>query len=96
MIRHHVLINFNGDHEAIASEVMSALQELPGLIPEIQKYEMGADLGLSEGAAHVALVGEFASVEDYQVYATHPAHLRVIDELIKPNVASLVRSQIEL
>ncbi len=89
-------MTFNGDHEQVAADVIAALSELPALIPEIKKYEMGADLGLSEGAAHLALVGEFDSIEDYQVYATHPEHVRVITDVIRPNAASIVRAQIEL
>ena len=33
-------------------------------------------------AGHIQV--DFATVEDYNVYATHPAHVEVITKLIKP------------
>jgi hypothetical protein len=100
MIRHHVLMTFNSNADnspaEIAASIVEALSKLPALIPEITRYEVGADLGLAPGSADLALIAEFASVDDYQVYATHPDHVAVVEHLVKPNVATLMRAQIEI
>ena len=62
--------------------IVSALRGLPGQIPEIQGYSVGADAGLAEGNATLGIVADFASVADYEVYRDHPAHQAVITQHI--------------
>ena len=62
--------------------IVTALRELPGAISEIENYEVGVDAGLAEGNSTLAIVGDFASVSDYEVYRDHPAHQAVINDLI--------------
>ena len=84
-LRHVVLGKFIEAATAEQKQTMfDHLKSLPEAIPEIMALEVGEDLGLSEGNFGFALNVEFASAEDYKVYATHPAHVKVITDFIKP------------
>lgn len=96
MIRHTVLLTFDGVDDAVIQTVIDELRGLPALIPEIVDYTVGRDLGLADGTADVTIAADFASTDDYAVYSGHPEHVRVLDEHIRPNLSALTRSQIEL
>lgn len=96
MIRHTVLVTFDDTDESTIAAVIDELRTLPGLIPEIETYSVERDLDLQPGTADLVVVGDFATVEDYRVYATHPEHLRVVDEHMRPHMTGAVRAQIEL
>ncbi len=96
MIRHTVLLTFDGVDDALIQRVIDELRAMPSLIPEIQTYTVGRDLGLAEGTATVVASGDFATVDDYQTYSGHPEHVRVLDDHIRPHVTALTRAQIEI
>ena len=60
--------------------INASLQKIPGICT----LECGPDLGLADGNHSFAINLEFASEEDYKVYATHPEHVDVITSHIKP------------
>lgn len=96
MFRHCVMMKFTDDATTEQREAARAgVETLPGLIPEIASYSVGFDAGLAEGNFHMAVVGDFASAEDYQVYATHPDHVRVITDLLRPVLAERAAVQYE-
>ncbi len=96
MIRHTVLLSFDGVDEPLVQRVIDELEALPSLIPEIRSYTASRDLGLSEGTATVVISGDFATVDDYRVYSDHPEHLRVIEDHIRPHATALIRAQVEI
>ena len=96
MIRHTVLLTFADVEEALVQTVIDELRRLPAVIPEIRAYTVGRDLGLADGTATLVISGDFASVADYQAYAVHPEHVRVLDDHIRPHVTALTRAQVEL
>ncbi len=96
MIRHTVLLSLDGAGEEAISTVIEELRALPALIPEITRYSVERDLGLQAGTAHVVIVGDFASADDYRTYSAHPEHVRVIDDHIRPHMTGLLRAQVEL
>lgn len=96
MIRHTVLLTFDGVDEAVVETIAAALRALPPLIPAIESYTVGRDLGLTDGTATLVVTGDFADVDAYRTYSSHPEHVRVLDEHIRPNVTALTRAQIEL
>ena len=58
-------------------------------IPEMGAFKVGIDAGLDPARNHdYAIVGDFASEADYAVYASHPLHVAVIVEHIKPVLAA--------
>ena len=54
------------------------------------------DIGISDGNATLAIVGDFADEAAYRTYAEHPVHLEVIAEKIKPFVQGRSAVQITL
>jgi hypothetical protein len=94
MIRHVVLLTWNDQADAASIAAMRAgLAALPELIPEVASYHFGEDEGLGANNADFAITAEFASIADYEVYATHPAHVEVIQTLIAPIRASRLAAQ---
>ncbi len=88
-VRHVVTFVFrDGTTPEQIDAVTAGLESLPGLIPEIRAYRVGADLGINAGNHQYAVVADFETVEDYLVYRDHPAHLAVITETIRPILES--------
>ena len=87
-LRHVINLTFRDDttDEQVEAAV-AALRALPGQIPEIESYVVGRDAGISEGNADLAIVADFASVADYEVYRDHPAHQAVIKDHFVPIIA---------
>ena len=80
----------DGAHVAAAG---AALDALVADIAEVADYRHGPDLGLADGNYDYAIVGEFASVEDYVVYRDHPEHRRVIADYITGRVSARAAAQ---
>ncbi len=86
--RHAVLFRWREDAtEQRKKTLEERLRELPGLIPEIEAYDIGADAGVNAGNFDYAVVADFADRDAYLVYRDHPAHTAVINECLKPILA---------
>ncbi|MDW3219606.1 MAG: Dabb family protein [Acidimicrobiales bacterium] len=96
MIRHTVLIACDGAATDAVDRIVDELRALPPLIPEIKGYTVGRNLGLDGSTADVAVIADFASVEDYAIYSAHPEHVRVVTDFVKPVATGLTRAQFEL
>lgn len=97
MIRHVVV--FDWKPEATAEQIAAvpeALAGLPAAIPEIRNYQVGSDIGVSEGNMGFAVVADFDDVDGYLVYKDHPAHRTVITEKISPIVGARAAVQYEI
>ncbi len=95
MIRHHVLITLNDDAKDVADEIVAELTAYAPGSEHVRSYKVGRDLDLAAGTADVAVVAEFDDIAGYQAYSADPDHVDIIERLIKPNVAGLVRCQTE-
>jgi hypothetical protein len=85
MLRHTVLLTLSTEPASETTRtIIEALRKLPAQIPSIREYEVGADLGLNEGNATIAVVARFDDEKGYVEYRDHAAHRAVIDELISP------------
>jgi len=88
MFRHIVLLRWVDDAtDEQKADVEAGLRELPGIIPEIRSYVMGADAGINPESYSFGVVADFDSAEDYVVYRDHPEHRKVIAERIAPILA---------
>ena len=96
MIRHTVLIAFEGAGPSVVDTVVAELRALPPKVPEIVDYTVGSDLGLSDAPPTVVVIGDFATVDDWRTYQAHPEHVRVLEDHIRPHASSITRAQIEL
>jgi hypothetical protein len=57
-------------------------------IPEIKGYLFGADAGLDPEKNHdFVIVADFADLAAYKKYSTHPEHMEVVVQVIKPVIA---------
>jgi hypothetical protein len=97
VIRHIALLTFtDGTTDDQIEAIERALSTLPAVIPELQAYAIGRDLGINEGNATFAVVADCATIDDYLVYRDHPEHRRIITELITPALAARTGAQYEL
>jgi endonuclease/exonuclease/phosphatase family metal-dependent hydrolase len=97
MLRHVVALTFDDDVAADEIDAIAAqLRQLPSTVPSIRSYVVGRDLGLSEGNAHLVVVGDFDDEAGYIAYRDDPVHRQIIEERILPALASRSAAQFEL
>lgn len=97
MLRHVVCLTWKpGTPAADVEAVRAALVALPGVIPEIRAYRVGTDLGLVEGNADFGIVADFDDADAWRIYQSHPEHVRIITECIRPHLASRTAVQFEV
>jgi Stress responsive A/B Barrel Domain len=94
-VRHVVVFRWRPDvtAEDIAA-IDDALAALPGQVPSLRAYHHGADLQLGEGRWDYGIVAECDDVEGFRAYESHPAHQRVVVDVIRPCVAERAAVQI--
>ena len=76
-----VLGSSEPEREASVATVKSRFESLRGLIPGMTHLELGVDFSRVKYACDIVLYAEFESKEALAAYATHPAHLKIRDEL---------------
>ena len=97
MFRHVVLLRWKP--EATPEQraaVETGLEALPGLIPEIRSYTVGADARVNDGNYDLVVVADFDTVDGYLVYRDNADHQAVIREHIAPILAERAAVQHEL
>ncbi len=85
--------------DATAEQIAAAHTAVAGMasqIPEISSLELGFDLGLRDDKHDLAVVAGFEDEAAYQVYASHPQHVAVIQEFLTPILEGRVGVQFEL
>ncbi len=75
------------------ADFAAELATMPARLDVIRRYEHGDDLELGPGTADYVLIADFKTVEDYRVYADHPAHRAFIAAFVQPIAASVSRAQ---
>ena len=97
MIRHVAVFRFKDTvTDAIVDGIDETLATLPSIIPEIVSFSSGRNANITEGAWDYAVVSDFASPEDYLVYATNPQHVDMVKNLVGPHVLEASRTQFEM
>jgi hypothetical protein len=88
MLHHVVTFTLKPDAPAeLVDRIGEALDALAATLPAMRSLAVGKDLGLREGNASFAIAAQFDDVDGFKLYADHPEHLRVIKELISPNIS---------
>ena len=88
MFRHVVMFRWKPETPAAAiAEITERLDALPGLIPQLREYRLGADAGLNAGNFDFVVVADFDSSDDYVVYRDNETHRTIADTMIAPQVA---------
>lgn len=97
MLRHVVLLKFvDQTPPAEIDAIAAALRELPEHLPGVRSYVVGRNLGLSDGAADLAIFGDFDDEAGYVAYRDDPAHQAIIQGRILPALASRLATQVEI
>ncbi len=74
-IQHTVLFDFKTDAgEVEIQDAIARLNRLPGLIEEIQKWELAEDEGKRKSSFRFALLATFADMAAMKRYLIHPEH----------------------
>jgi hypothetical protein len=76
-VLHHVVL-FQVPDPLQREELVRRLQALPGLIPEIEGYEVGLDVSRADNSYDVGLYSTFADAEALERYRVHHAHQAVL------------------
>jgi len=80
MIVHIVMFKFNEENkEANLSKAKKILEALVDEIPSLNSMEVGLDFMQSERSFDLVLTTTFDTKEGLSSYATHPAHLEVVN-----------------
>ena len=74
--------------------ITAALTELTATLG-IESYQCGADVSHTPDSYDYAVVGVFASRDDFLAYRDHPEHQRILTELIRPNLANRIVVQLQ-
>ena len=86
MIRHCVMFRWKPETPPATIEAIRAELDQLAEMDAVSEYRHGPDAGLAEGNFDYVVVGEFDDEDAYRSYATDENHLRVVTELIRPNI----------
>ena len=96
MFRHVVVMQWKADaSDAARARAREEISNLPSLITEIRAYSVGVDVGETDGNADLAVVADFDDGRGYATYRDHPAHVRVLNEFVRPILAARAAVQHE-
>jgi hypothetical protein len=96
-VRHVVLFRFGeGTTDEQVQALADGLDGMPKAVGVMLDYRHGRDLGINEASYDYAVVGDFATVDDYLTYRDHPDHRALIRDLVTPIVAERFSVQFSL
>lgn len=97
MFRHVVMFRWaDSATDEVRRAAHDALAALPGQVPEVRAFSFGPDAGLAEGNFDLAVVADFDDADAYRAYATHPAHVSLVTDLLRPHITERAAVQHEL
>ncbi|QBI55593.1 Dabb family protein [Streptomonospora litoralis] len=86
-LRHIALFRWS---EGVTSEQVARVEEelsrLPGVIPQLDGYSFGRDLGIGADTFDFAVVADVADEDAFAAYRDHPEHQEVLG-VIRPLLA---------
>lgn len=88
MFRHVVMVCFTPE---ATDEQKQALREglatMPEQIPEVRGYKFGPDAGLTPDNYDFVVVADFEDADGFLTYRDHPAHQKLVVDLLRPIMA---------
>ena len=97
MFRHVVMFRLSESaDEAVRTQILSGLAELPALVSGIERFVFGVDAKLVTGNHDVVVVADFLAKDAYVRYATHPAHVEFVNKCIRPYLTDRAAVQCEI
>lgn len=76
--------------DAQRQALAQGLRDLVGVVPGLTGAKVLTDAGVRDGNADVLFAMTFDSQESWAAYGAHPAHVAVVDDHVKPVLASKV------
>jgi hypothetical protein len=96
VLRHTVMFRWKTD---TTPEQVAAIEEglagLPGAIDTVRSFRFGRDAAINEGNFDFVVTADFDDRDGYLVYRDHPAHMAVVVERIRPQIADRAAVQFE-
>lgn len=88
MIKHIVIwrLNESANKEKNAQIIKENLEELKFKIDELVDARVGINFNETEAASDIVLETVFNTKEDLETYQSHPAHVAVGRDYVRPNV----------
>lgn len=88
MVKHMIIWTLKdelsgAEKEKVKAEIKEGLEGLKGVIPEIQEITVQTK-GLETSNADLMLDSTFADAAALAVYSSHPAHVAVANEKVRP------------
>lgn len=97
MIMHVVTFTFRPDASQDQIRALNReLATLPSKIPALRSYHFGSDLRLRDGNADFAVAAVVDDAEGVRGYLDHPDHVKLVNEFVKPIVATRNAVQIAI
>jgi len=104
-VKHVVMFSLKQDATAAQhDQIRQGLLSLPAKIPQIQEYQLGADLCLPGGQNHpagknraICWAATFKNTEDYEAYDSSQAHkdfLATLKPLVEPGTRAAIQFEI--
>ncbi len=88
-VTHVVLFTWKpGTTDRQVQELIDSLAALPAMIADIRSYRYGSDAGVAAGNDQFVVVAEFDDLGAYERYAADPRHRNVIEQVLKPIMAT--------
>ncbi len=90
MIRHVVFFKLNDNSKENKQRVRNIIEALKEKIGVIRFYQVGINFSNEERAYDLALISDFDTKDNLDIYAKHPDHLKVIEQLKQEGVKTKV------
>ncbi|MGH8991607.1 MAG: Dabb family protein [Acidimicrobiia bacterium] len=96
MFRHVVMVKFRDDATDEQKQALrDGLATMPEQIPEVRAYRFGDDAGLSPGNFDLVVVADFEDSDAFLTYRDHPAHQKLVADLLRPIITERAAVQHE-
>ena len=96
MFRHVVMVKFTPEATDEQKETLrEGLATMPEQIPEVRAYRFGDDVRISADNFDFVLVADFENQDGFLAYRDHPAHQKLVADLLRPIVAQRAAVQHE-
>ncbi len=90
MIRHIVFLKIPNCDDELKQKIKQEILSLRESISVLKNMEVGLNFSPEERAYDIALIADFESKDDLNIYATNPTHLKLIQKLKELNTLSKV------
>jgi hypothetical protein len=87
MVKHNLMLKLNTPSSEILERVRRHLLSMNGRVPGIKSLVVQADIRPNPTSHHLLMSATFGSIEDFESYLAHPAHLE-IGLSVKPYIES--------